>query len=551
MMEKLDRITSLMAEMGILEEQMNKVFELRERLSGNELIVSVVGQFKRGKSSLINAMLGDEVLPVGIVPLTAVVTEIRCGEHFRAIVEFENGTEKEIETGELPDYISEQKNKNNDKRVSAVKLWTENTPFGRNTTLVDTPGVGSVHQHNTEASRTYIERSDAVLFLLSVDSPVSEVERDFLLYTREYTSKFYFAVNKVDTVSVQSRDEFIEYCASVLSELAGFPVKLYPVSAVTGQGMQTLIQEITGDINVSRTELLSESIAFKLNGIIHHAKSKISLYLNAAAIPADELKEKLSALREKQLALSALSDEVEILTKRQTDKLVDHIGEQMEGFVTALLPEMEAEANDHYEKLKNLPSRSFEQKLLLALEKGLHSRLTALNEKGLRLLSEGYDSIIKALNSKVEETARFVSDMVKDFFGVEYAVEIKAFTVSQRNDFYVRFQHNESLFIDKSNFVHLLPRSKANAKIFGCAIVRMREDIQLNKTNMLYNYRYKMQESLRVLCRQFSADVLAMSAELNTLFAHVEKSHQSEDEGFRQTKEKLEIMLGKLESETQ
>ena len=387
----------------------------------------------------------------------------------------------------------------------------------------------------------------SLLFLLSVDSPVSEVERDFLLHTREYASKFYFAVNKVDTVSTQSRDEFIAYSSSILSESAGLPVKLYPVSAVTGEGMETLIQEIAGEINASHSELLSESIAFKLNGIINHAKSKISLYLSAAAIPSGELNEKLSALREKQLMLSALSDEVTILAGRQTDKLIDRIEEQLNELIAGFLPEMEAETIFHYERLKDLPSRSFEQELPPVLESVLKSKLAALDEEGRSLLLEGYDSIVKSLNSKAVETARFVSDMVRDFFGVEYTVEVKEFTVSERSDFYIRFQHNERRLINKSSFVHFLPRSKANAKILERIMVRLMEDIKLNKTNMLYNYRYKMRESLRLLCKRFSADILAMETELNALFNHVEQNHQSENEVFQQTKIKLEMILKQLE----
>jgi small GTP-binding protein len=546
-MKKLDRAITLMTEAGILEKQVSKAAELRERLSENELVVSVVGQFKRGKSSLINAILGKEILPVGIVPLTAVVTEIRSNNYFSAIVRFENDCEKEIEIEELSDYISEQKNKDNYKRVNIVTLWTENAPFGSNVTLVDTPGVGSTHQHNTEASYTYIEKSDAVLFLLSVDSPVSEIERDFLLHTHEFASKFYFVVNKVDTVGEQSRDEFISYSTAILSETIGCPVMLYPVSATTGEGVEALKQKIGSDIYIYHNDLLTKSVTFKLNGIIRHAKSKISLYLRAAAIPSDELKEKLSILREKQLALSMLTDEVQALTRQQADSLVERIGTQMNELIAGFLPEMEADARYHYEELKDIPSRIFERKLTSALENGLRNRLSALNEKGLALLSTGYASIVGLLNDKAEETANFISDMMRNFFGVGYAVEVRRFTVSERNDFYISFKHNWSLFIDEGNLVHLLPRRKANAKIFDRGIIRMRDDIERNKANMLYNYRYKMQESLRSFCQQFSDDISAMTTELNTLLDHAEQSHQRNNRTFQQTKRKLTEIIEQLE----
>ena len=129
-MDNLGRAIVLMNEAGFLEEQVKKAVELQVRFSESELIVSVVGQFKRGKSSLINAMMGDDILPVGIVPLTAIVTEVKNGSRFRAVVLFENGATKNIERIELPDYISEQQNNDNHKQVSLVRIWTPMALFG-------------------------------------------------------------------------------------------------------------------------------------------------------------------------------------------------------------------------------------------------------------------------------------------------------------------------------------------------------------------------------------------------------------------------------------
>ena len=139
-----------MEQVDFLEGQVSRATELRERLYERELIISVIGQFKRGKSSLINALLGEELLPVGIIPLTTTVTEIRRGDGFRAVVRFSDDSEQETNRENLPDYISEQKNPGNQKNVAEVKLWTKHISFGAGITLVDTPGVGSIHQHNTQ-----------------------------------------------------------------------------------------------------------------------------------------------------------------------------------------------------------------------------------------------------------------------------------------------------------------------------------------------------------------------------------------------------------------
>ncbi len=530
MRERLEKTISLMRETGILEEQARSVSELLRRYSDNELVVSVIGQFKRGKSSLINAMLGEELLPVGIIPLTTVVTEIRCGEQFKALICFTDGSEREVARAELPEYISEQKNRNNHKNVASVKLWVTSELFGDGITLVDTPGVGSVHQHNTDTSYSYIEKSDAVLFLLSVDSPVSEIEREFLLKTSEHASKFYFAVNKIDTISRENQKEFIAYCSSVLSETLGFDVSLYPVSSKTGEGVPEIINGISKDIHSSYDELLSASIAFKLANIISQAKSRMNLYLKAASIPSEELEAKVSEIRKKQSSLEYLSDEVQIITRKQTERLVERIEEHFNVLFQNVLNDLRSKASEYYESCKALPSKQFEQRILEALESVLRDKVREINETGLGMLEDGYAEIVASLNNKALETARYISDMVMEYFGIEYPIAAREFSVSERGDYYFRLSHGGSIYLDPDSFVHFLPKAKANAKIFDRALQKAATDLELNKNNILYNYRYKMQESLRTLCRQFAEDITKMSSELTELFGHLERERRFEKE---------------------
>lgn len=547
MKSRLNNAIALMKQAEFLREQVAQASELWERLRGRELIVSVVGQFKRGKSSLINALLDDRLLPVGIIPLTTAVTEIRWGDGFRAIVCFTDGTEREVERDELPDYISELKNPGNQKNVAVVRLWTEHTPFGVGITLVDTPGVGSIHQHNTETSYAYIEKSDAILFLLSVDSPVSAVERDFLLRAREHAAKFYFAVNKTDTISWESLDEFLTYCRGVLSETIGFHAVLYPISTKSGEGVPLLAQRLSDDLRASHDELLEASISIKLEAVIAQAKAKLVLYLKAAAIPANQLEVKLAQIRMKQLELTALSDEVEILANRQTERLVDSIHERLDAKIGGMRPEVEREAERLYEALQELPSKQFELQLPVRLERIMRDRLTVLNAEGLEMLDAGYADIVKALNEKAEQTARFLSGMVKDQFGLDYPVSVKEFYVSERSDFRIRLGRSGSPFLNVDALTHLLPKAKANRRIFDRAMKQMFDDLARNKTNMVYNYRYKMQESLRILCGMFSADIFRMSTELDGLLGHVGQSLQSQSEEQRQMEGKYALLVRQLD----
>lgn len=543
MIEKLDRVISLMEQTEFLGEQISRSLELRQRLYGRELIISVIGKFKSGKSSLINGLLDEELLPTGIIPLTTVVTEIRRGKSFKAIVSFTNGEEKEVRQSDLLDYISEQKNPDNEKQVSMVKLWTTQSPFDSDITLVDTPGVGSVHLHNTETSQAYIEKSDAVLFLLSVDSPISQIELDFLLKARKQAAKFYFAVNKIDIISKEDLDEFLSYCKLVISEAIGLEVKLFPISAFTGQGLNILKEALNYDLKASYDEMLNESVSIKLNIIISQAKAKLALYVKAAKIPTEELESKMRKIKTKKLLLNTLSEEFQVLVKNRTSKLVQSIKESLEEELPNVITVIETKALILYEEMKTIQSKEFEESFTLDLENLLSGEINKLNNKGLELLEEGYSRIVDSFNEKAKETSIYISEMVMEYFDVEYPVSTKTYNVSERNDNYVRL----TLYKGISSFVHLLPKANANKKIFQRLIKKVAINLDENKTRMISNYHYKMRESLRTLSSEFSKDIYHMIEELNELLDHMEQGHKVQGEELIQVEEKYMLIIKELE----
>ena len=111
----------------ITKGELARAEELRDKLENQKITVSVIGQFKRGKSTLVNAILEEKILPVGIVPVTAVVTTIEYGEK-AATVRFDNGIVKEIGFDEMSAYINEQENSDNHLGVSEVELYCP-SPF--------------------------------------------------------------------------------------------------------------------------------------------------------------------------------------------------------------------------------------------------------------------------------------------------------------------------------------------------------------------------------------------------------------------------------------
>lgn len=269
---------------------------LVDKLSNSNMTISVIGQFKRGKSTLSNCILGKNYMPVGIIPITSAVTKVVYGRQ-SAEVCFENGEVRPVEIDDLSAYISEQENAQNKLGVKEVVIHSESDFLKNGITYVDTPGVGSFHKNNTEVAYDYMKESDAVIFLLSVDSPINQIEIDFLQSTKEYAGKFYFAVNKIDTVSAGDLEAYTGYCAGLLSEIMETSaIKLMPVSAKTGEGVEALKSAILRDLSASIREIMQESTRKKLIDIIGSALKELQFYRSAMSMPYEELDKNFAEL---------------------------------------------------------------------------------------------------------------------------------------------------------------------------------------------------------------------------------------------------------------
>jgi hypothetical protein len=123
-------------------------------VSEGRLYVACIGQFTRGKSSVLHALVGDRVLPTGVVPVTAVPTIVRYGCRAIARVRFEAGDRREIPIKAVDAYASEEQDPENSKHVAALEIFVPSLLLATGMCFVDTPGLGSVFVGNTAATKT-------------------------------------------------------------------------------------------------------------------------------------------------------------------------------------------------------------------------------------------------------------------------------------------------------------------------------------------------------------------------------------------------------------
>lgn len=184
-------------------EERRRVDELLATLEDLFTIV-IVGEFNAGKSSLINALFGEKLRVEGPIPVDDVISILRYGEL--------------ASQRRLSDFVVEQ--------FYPIELL-------RNITLVDTPGTNSIVQRHQEITEDYIPRADLVLFVTSIDRPLSESERKFLEYIREWGKKVVFVLNKIDTKTDEEIAQVVEYLKSNVRSIFGFDAVIIPVSTKT------------------------------------------------------------------------------------------------------------------------------------------------------------------------------------------------------------------------------------------------------------------------------------------------------------------------------
>jgi predicted GTPase len=211
-----------------------EIADLASRLGEGRFFVAVLGQFKRGKSSLVNALVGRTVLPVGILPVTSVVTIVRHGAADHALLHLRGMDEpRRIDLEDLAAYVGEQGNPGNTKGVAAAEVHVASPLLESGLCLVDTPGLGSVFAANTAETRAFLPQIDAVLLCSGVDPPLSADELDVLLELAPAVPAIFVVLAKADRATADELAEARAFTERVVAERLGRPAtQVFAVSAL-------------------------------------------------------------------------------------------------------------------------------------------------------------------------------------------------------------------------------------------------------------------------------------------------------------------------------
>ncbi len=241
----LNRVSGLAGELKLANLQ-PQIAACRKQFNGSShgIDVAVFGRFKAGKSSFLNHLTGRDVLPIGVVPLTAVITRLRSGPAEKVTVRFLNGSAKTIPLEEIGLYVGENENPNNQKQVASVEVELPALKLLEPLEFVDTPGLGSAFTHNNETTFQWLPYVGAALVAVSCDAPLSERDLALLDELRRHTPKIVLLLTKADLLNEPQRAEVLAFVQQQIrqkweTELPVFFYSVKPECAGSENGTRT------------------------------------------------------------------------------------------------------------------------------------------------------------------------------------------------------------------------------------------------------------------------------------------------------------------------
>ena len=250
----------------------------------NEIGVAVLGRFKAGKSSFLNHFIGRSILPVGVVPVTAVVTEIRYGAREEARAHHRDGRDPEVPLDQIGSYISEKENPENTKQVDLMDVELPEMRRLRGLKFVDTPGLDSALSHNTQTSLNWLPNVGLALVAVSVDPPLSQHDIDLLKSLYQYTPKVGVLLTKADLLSEQELEEVVGFVRTQLTRIFPETLQVFPYSTKPGfdRFRHALEAELVARTLERFTEERESILSRKMDTLLRECGEYLALSLKSA-----------------------------------------------------------------------------------------------------------------------------------------------------------------------------------------------------------------------------------------------------------------------------
>jgi GTPase Era involved in 16S rRNA processing len=500
--------------MPLSARQKEFLAEIEERLNSDKLYVAVVGEFKRGKSTLINAFLGEPVLPTGVLPLTNIMTLIEYGPAPSLEVTFRDRPPLEAPVDRLGEFVSEAGNPENRKKVRFVRYRFPSAFLEKGVVLIDTPGFESLHETQTEEARLALPRIDIGLFLLSADSPLSAKEMALLDELTGHVFHCLVLLNKTDFLTEPECRAMVEYIRSRIAERhPEMADAIFPVSAkeslLASGGKKTESRELGGiGVVLDRLEALIrekghgiqvKTNAARLLSIARAVNARLKVEADSLRQPIQVLEDRIARFASGLERLETRRSEAEILVDREIEKIIQDLDAEMDRLRRDLPRVLREDLQEGAIPLagETVPEFSARMAVLAGdrLKARFEERLPAIEAKMESACLEVMEKHRRRLTEILDELLRFGSEV----FSLDLQTwELPEEFSSERHFFYLEGETRPFFDLEGMavGFVErFLPAGKARERILARLLERVPERVDANCGRVRFDLLRRLKDS--------------------------------------------------------
>jgi len=326
--------------------------DLVRKLEQDRFHLVVVGEFNHGKTSFVNALLGESALPVGVTPTTAAIHHLKFAETPEATVVYTSGRREALPFDAVKTFAVGGGASADE--VDFLEIGYPAALLQERILLVDTPGVNDLSLQRADITYSYVPRADAVLFLLDAGQILKESERIFLeeKLLKGSRDKIVFVITKWDLLDEAERKEALAYARAKLGDLVKDPI-VFPVSAqaalagrVAESGFPELIAHLTRFLAEERGRILLDNALGEGLAVGSLLQKGVYAKRRTLAMRADEIERRIKALEEDLAGQSLTIDQrrmklreeiagIKVGAKKDLDRFVDDTIRQLPNVIDA------------------------------------------------------------------------------------------------------------------------------------------------------------------------------------------------------------------------
>ncbi len=309
----LKKLESVISEHGLVEFR-STLSMILDRLEDNSFEIAIFGRVSSGKSSLLNAMLGIDVLPVGVTPITAVPTRLLYGETPVVHVWFANRTPEQFDIAHLPEFVAEQLNRGNEKHVTRIVVQLPSPRLREGIAFVDTPGLGSLATRGAAETLAYLPRCDLGVVLIDAGSTLTPDDLQTIQILYDAAIPAMVLLSKADLLTLEDRSQVIGYVKDHIKEELNLDLAVRAVSVIAGSKdlVAQWFEEDIAPLYSQRQELKLRSIRRKLGAL----RQSVEMALRTRLRRKDQISpKKVEQLRVVEAELRQASGRLEEMKK--------------------------------------------------------------------------------------------------------------------------------------------------------------------------------------------------------------------------------------------